>query len=211
LILTGEEQSTSHALLLDRNSRLLEWATIRLGNGSSNDLPYGLLGGPDIHQDDASGLIPTGEEQSTSYALVLDRNSQLLEGASIRLGNGSSNDLPYVLLNFPDSDQDDSSWAVATRDDPRKPYALILEGNMRLLKEASLHLCVGGSVNLAYGLNDGHNFTTSVSHSAPGVNVKRPILPGKRGTELKAEDPTQNDDRTCGNLLSDEGKNGGEA
>ena len=49
-----------YALIPDRKRRLLERASMRLHNGCSNDLRKGLLSAPDIHQDDASALIPTG-------------------------------------------------------------------------------------------------------------------------------------------------------
>ena len=60
LISTGGYPMELYALIPDRKRRLLERASMRLHNGCSNDLRNGLLSAPDIHQDDASALIPTG-------------------------------------------------------------------------------------------------------------------------------------------------------
>jgi hypothetical protein len=148
LIPTGGDPRKLYALILDRNRRLLEMASIRLGKGGSDDLRNGLLGGVDIHQDVVSGLNPTGGDPRKLYALILDRNRRLLDGASIRLGKGGSDDLLHCLLGATDIHQDDASVLIPTGGDPMKLYALILDKNRRLLKWASMRLGNGGSDDL---------------------------------------------------------------
>ena len=68
----------------------MEGASMRPEEGGSDDLSSGLLGVPDIHQDDPSGAFETRVGQSTAYVPVLDGNTRCMEEGSIRLGKVAS-------------------------------------------------------------------------------------------------------------------------
>jgi hypothetical protein len=206
---TGEGQSTSYVMILDSDRRLLEGALLRPGNGGSDDLQNGLLNGPDIHQDDAAGAIPTREGPSMSYVMIQDSNRRLLEGALIRPGYGGSDHLQKGLLAGHDIHQDDSSGALPIEEGEGQLYALILEGNRRLLEGSSIRLNNGGFDAPPHGQKNDHNvkiFVPAELFSTLGANSKPLISPRKGDTETIREGPTRNDDGACGSLLSDEGE-----
>ena len=188
---TGKGQATPYALVLEGNGPLLEGVSIRLGEGSSDDLRNGLLSGPDIHQDDASGLIPTRGDPRKPYTLILDRNRRLLEWASMRLCNGGSDDLRNGLLSAPDTHQDDASGLIPTKEGQSTHYAMILEGYGRLLEGALIRLGNGGLKAPRHGLKNDYNFKTAESFSTLGANSKPLILPGEGDTRIVGEGPDE--------------------
>ena len=135
---TAGGKTKPYALIPDGNRRLLEGTSIPLGIGGSDDLCNGLLGVPDTHQDDNPGFIPTGGAQSTPYAPVLEGNRGLLEWASVRQEAVGSDDLRNGLLGAPDIHRNDASGAFPTRGEQSMPYAILQEGDRRLLDGASI-------------------------------------------------------------------------
>jgi hypothetical protein len=188
-ILTSAEQCSHYAILEDVQADCLEGGLIRCDARCCKDRSAGLLSAPRIHQDDASGAVPTGEGQSTPYVMILDRNRRLLEWAPIRLGNGGLDDLQYGLLGGPDIHQDDASGMIPTGEEQSSSHALLQDRNSRLLEWTTIRLVNGGPeapCNWPKNPN-GHNFKTAESFSTLGTNSKPLILPGEGDTRIVGE------------------------
>jgi hypothetical protein len=110
--------------ILEGHRWLLAGASIRPEERGSDDLHNGLLGAPDIHQDDVSGAFATGESRSTAYALILDWNRRLLEEASIHLGNGCSYAPPHRTKKYHNLITFVPSVSLSTPGDNPKPPVL---------------------------------------------------------------------------------------
>lgn len=111
--------------ILEGRRRPLAGASIRPEERGSDDLHYGLLDAPDIHQDDVSGAFPTGEGRSTACALILDWNRLLLAGASIHLGNGGSDAPPHRTKKYHNLMTSVPSVSLSTPGDNPKPPILL--------------------------------------------------------------------------------------